>query len=74
GGGGYGRAFDRDLADVERDLNRGYISREVAESVYGVVIAEAQTAKPGHARYTLDSQGSEARRQLCATRTQDDHP
>jgi N-methylhydantoinase B len=74
GGGGYGRAFDRDLADVERDLNRGYISREVAESVYGVVIAEAHTTKAGHARYTLDTQASEARRQLCATRTQDDHP
>ena len=74
GGGGYGRAFDRELADVERDLNRGYISREVAESVYGVVIAEAHTAKAGYARYTLDTQASEARRQLCATRTQDDHP
>jgi N-methylhydantoinase B len=74
GGGGYGRAFDRELADVERDLNRGYISREVAESVYGVVIAEAHTAKAGYARYTLDTQASEACRQLCATRTQDDHP
>ena len=67
GGGGYGRAFDRELADVERDLNRGYISREVAESVYGVVIAEAHTAKAGYARYTLDTQASEARRQLSAT-------
>jgi len=74
GGGGYGRAFDRELADVERDLNCGYISREVAESVYGVVIAEAHTAKAGYARYTLDTQASEARRQLCATRTQKDHP
>ena len=68
GGGGYGRAFDRELADVERDLNCGYISREVAESVYGVVIAEAHTAKAGYARYTLDTQASEARRrQLSAT-------
>ena len=74
GGGGYGRPFDRELAEVERDLNRGYISREVAESVYGVVIAEAHTAKAGYARYTLDTQASEARRQLCATRTQEDHP
>lgn len=74
GGGGYGRALDRELADVERDLNRGYISREVAESVYGVVIAEAHAAKAGYARYTLDTPASEARRQLCATRTQKDHP
>jgi len=74
GGGGYGRPFDRELAEVERDLNRGYISREVAESVYGVVIAEAHAAKAGYARYTLDTQASEARRHLCATRTQKDHP
>ena len=74
GGGGYGRPFDRELAEVERDLNRGYISREVAESVYGVVIAEAHAAKAGYARYTLDTPASEARRQLCATRTQKDHP
>ena len=42
GGGGFGDALERDLAAVERDLNRGYISRETAEADYGVVIAEAK--------------------------------
>lgn len=66
GGGGYGRPVERELADVERDLNRGYISREKAESAYGVVIAETRTAKAGHARYTLDTAASEERRRQLA--------
>ena len=40
GGGGYGDPLTRDLAAVERDLNRGYVSREKAEQDYGVVVAE----------------------------------
>jgi len=40
GGGGYGNPLERDAAEVERDLNLGYVSRDTAESVYGAVIAQ----------------------------------
>jgi N-methylhydantoinase B len=67
GGGGYGHALERDLAAVELDLNRGYISRATAEQQYGVVIAEVRPLAAGHARYQLDASASAARRaQLAA--------
>ncbi len=62
GGGGFGNAFERDLSAVERDLNRGYISRETAETQYGAVIGEAVTLAGGHTRYQLDPEASKARR------------
>ena len=62
GGGGFGDALERDLAAVERDLNRGYISRETAEADYGVVIAEAKLLAPGHQLFQLDPEASAARR------------
>ena len=62
GGGGYGSALERELAAVERDLNRGYISRETAESNYGVVIGEATILTGGHTRFQLDVDASAARR------------
>ncbi|MEO3863712.1 hydantoinase B/oxoprolinase family protein, partial [Acrocarpospora sp. B8E8] len=37
GGGGYGDPFLRDPALVAQDVNDGYVSAAVAESVYGVV-------------------------------------
>ena len=58
GGGGFGPALERELAAVERDLNRGYISRTTAEQTYGVVIAEARTLATGRIRYRLDSEQS----------------
>ena len=42
GGGGFGDPLDRDPAEVERDLNLGYVSRATAEGDYGAVIAEAR--------------------------------
>jgi N-methylhydantoinase B len=36
GGGGYGPPAERDLALIQRDLDRGYISRAEAERDYGV--------------------------------------
>jgi N-methylhydantoinase B len=36
GGGGYGTASERDIADVKRDVALGYISKEHAEKVYSV--------------------------------------
>jgi N-methylhydantoinase B len=38
GGGGFGDPLTRDLAEVERDLRLGYVSRETAEKAYGVVM------------------------------------
>ena len=40
GGAGYGDPADRDPADIRRDLALGYISAEVAMSVYGLSDAE----------------------------------
>jgi N-methylhydantoinase B len=37
GGGGYGSPLDRDPARVEQDVIQGYVSRDKAENVYGVV-------------------------------------
>ena len=62
GGGGFGNALERELAAVERDLNRGYISRASAENQYGVVIAQALSRPAGHTHYRLDAQASAARR------------
>ena len=62
GGGGFGDALERELAAVERDLNRGYISRATAESKYGVVVAEAKNLMAGHTRYRLDAAASADRR------------
>ncbi|MDP9095450.1 MAG: hydantoinase B/oxoprolinase family protein, partial [Pseudomonadota bacterium] len=67
GGGGYGNPLERDLAAVERDLNRGYVSQSSAESMYGVVVSEATTLTAGHTLFKLDAQASaERRRQLAA--------
>jgi N-methylhydantoinase B len=62
GGGGFGNALERELSMVERDLNRGYISRATAENDYGVVIAEEHTLPGGRKRYRLDAAASTARR------------
>jgi N-methylhydantoinase B len=40
GGAGYGDPAERDPADVRRDLALGYITAEVAQSVYGLSEAE----------------------------------
>ena len=63
GGGGFGNPLERELAMVERDLNRGYIGRDTAESTYGVVLAQAVESVGGHTCYRLDEQASVARRQ-----------
>jgi N-methylhydantoinase B len=38
GGGGYGPAGERDLAAVQHDLDLGYVTRESAETDYGVAV------------------------------------
>jgi N-methylhydantoinase B len=65
GGGGYGNAFERDVAAVERDLNLGYVSQASAESLYGVVIAEAKPLGAGHTHFRVDvGATAQHRRQL----------
>jgi N-methylhydantoinase B len=67
GGGGYGNPLERDLAAVERDINRGYVSVETAERDYGVVLAERTPLTAGRIRVRLDAQASaERRRQRSA--------
>lgn len=62
GGGGYGDPLARDLAEVERDLNRGYVSAATAQDVYGVVIAQAQPLATGRVVYRLAAQPTAERR------------
>ena len=40
GGGGHGRPFERDTADVARDVMQGLVSPEQARELYGVVVGE----------------------------------
>jgi N-methylhydantoinase B len=70
GGGGFGDPLTREIADVERDLNLGYISRATAEREYGVVIAEA---KPLGERtiYRLDAQATASERTRRAQHDKD---
>ena len=68
GGGGFGDPLERDVADVEHDLNLGYIGRTTAERDYGAVIAEAR-ALGERTVYRVDPQATateRARRQSSA--------
>ena len=38
GGGGYGKALERSIADVQSDVRNEFISTSVARESYGVVI------------------------------------
>lgn len=67
GGGGFGDPLARDLDEVERDLNLGYVSRKSAEDLYGAVV-EAATSKSGRVLYRVDAQASEARRRQLGER------
>ncbi len=60
GGAGYGDPLERDLADVQRDLDRGYISRAGAEQDYGCI-----TGDDGR----IDQRQSDALRAELSTRT-----
>ena len=39
GGGGFGDPIDRDPLAVLKDFGRGWVSREVAEKIYGVILS-----------------------------------
>jgi N-methylhydantoinase B len=61
GGGGYGHPFDRPAATVLEDVLGGYVSREAAERLYGVVLdgdrldegatAKARASRPAVRRF-----------------------
>ncbi|MEQ9121126.1 MAG: hydantoinase B/oxoprolinase family protein, partial [Alphaproteobacteria bacterium] len=53
GGGGYGPPTEREIERVADDVENGYVTREAAESVYGVVFA---------ATGEIDRDATEARR------------
>ena len=61
GGGGFGDPLERDPADVEQDLNLGYISRATAERDYGVVIAQEQPLGD-RAIYRIDARATAVER------------
>ena len=69
GGGGFGDPLQRELALVERDLNRAYVSRSTAEAVYGVVVAEANEGAAGNLLYRLDEVASAQRREQMRSQT-----
>jgi N-methylhydantoinase B len=54
GGGGYGSPLERDLALLERDVRRGYVTSEAAEKYYGAVFMAGSPA--------IDVAATEARR------------
>ncbi|MGI8429693.1 MAG: hydantoinase B/oxoprolinase family protein [Solirubrobacteraceae bacterium] len=43
GGGGYGHPRQRDPVSVCHDVNEGWVSREAADEIYGVVLVESGT-------------------------------
>ena len=44
GGGGFGDPIDRDPQSVLKDFGRGWVSREVAEKIYGVILSSDSKA------------------------------
>jgi N-methylhydantoinase B len=56
GGGGFGSPLDRDPAIVEQDVIQGYVTPEMAEQAYGVVLDEATM--------TAEAAATEARRKV----------
>mgnify|MGYP003343649432 CR=1 FL=1 len=45
GGGGFGNPLKRDAQKVAEDVREGYVSREAAERLYGVVLDEKHQIK-----------------------------
>jgi N-methylhydantoinase B len=54
GGGGFGDPIDRDPNGVLKDFGRGWVSREIAQKIYGVVVNSACDG--------VDAAATEARR------------
>jgi N-methylhydantoinase B len=67
GGGGYGSPLERDPSLVLADVREGWISRERAGDVYGVVVADHDTTSP-----SVDEDATRRRRQELSERIK--HP
>jgi N-methylhydantoinase B len=59
GGGGYGDPLDRDTQHVLDDVREGWVSRESAASLYGVVVRD----EPGSQELEVDEEATQARRE-----------
>lgn len=66
GGGGFGDPLDRPVDMVQHDLNQGAISRQVAENIYGVIVAQTSSAG-GRTRYVLDGERTATQRAVLRT-------
>lgn len=60
GGGGVGDPLRRPPKRVGDDINDGYVSREMGEEIYGVVV---KRTGPDSSRFDVDEHATEARRQ-----------
>ena len=67
GGGGFGDPIDRDPAAVLQDFRRGWVSREIAERIYGVIFSSGGEAVDGAATESR-------RRQIRDERKRDSRP
>lgn len=63
GGGGFGDPWTRPVEDVVADVRQGYVSREVAERLYGVVL---DPSAPAHHPRADAGATDERRRRLAA--------
>jgi len=66
GGGGFGNPLDRDPERVSADVELGWISREKASAVYGVVLRADESEKD---RYVIDRNATTAMREKIAKAT-----
>ncbi|MBI2532859.1 MAG: hydantoinase B/oxoprolinase family protein, partial [Deltaproteobacteria bacterium] len=66
GGGGFGDPIDRDPQLVLRDFGRGWVSREIAERIYGVVISRDGRAVDAAATNAARSEIRQARKRESA--------
>ncbi|MBI2180936.1 MAG: hydantoinase B/oxoprolinase family protein, partial [Deltaproteobacteria bacterium] len=66
GGGGFGDPIDRDPQLVLRDFGRGWVSREIAERIYGVVISRDGRAVDDGATNASRSEIRQARKRESA--------
>ena len=65
GGGGHGDPFEREPAQVTRDVEDGLVSVERARDVYGVVLKEGE--RPG--TYTVDAEATARHRKEATLET-----
>jgi N-methylhydantoinase B len=63
GGGGFGDPIDRDPGAVLKDFGYGWVSREIAERIYGVVFADSGKAVDSAASQDCRRRIREARKQ-----------